>query len=549
MGRYAYGDEGFEYKYAFGDQSADLVHLATLSGAGTVALFWNLEVEGGEELAFREETTTLAPYEDPGEAFAARARAMVADLQEGRRKLDESLERPLGAAELASKLRLVAYATYELGRDEWPALLGWVRARIPPRLALGIEEVTEGSVALQQATSTLDPAEPLDAAHDLALAILGFAAQHDLEDFGVEDGDPLFDVVVHDPSAPIVELSPMASDGASYERELFDAYARRADGVVLTPPPKSRGSETAAARALAELEHQTTELFLAPARDRLEAGDGAAALPYLVASLQGMTPGWARARAVRAMVRRALSLVGDGPPDLDAVWDVLERAPSFDLELAVLHRLANGHGLDPDLAAALRARTYADTGAKKRARATARAVVDDPDASAIGRAAAALTLAELAEARGDRTWQRRWLERALEGALPDRLRHEALRYLGELHEEAGRKVRALHCYEQAIALRPKLPFAHFRRAFVLDLLGRPRASINAYTRTLELDPTFENARFNRACEHGRVGNVERALTDLARAIAEAPEHRASARGEAYFASLRKDPRFKRLVGR
>ena len=76
-----------------------------------------------------------------------------------------------------------------------------------------------------------------------------------------------------------------------------------------------------------------------------------------------------------------------------------------------------------------------------------------------------------------------------------------------------------------------------------------RAAINAYTRALRIDPTFENARFNRACEHARVGNVDAALRDLADAIAHDPDQRASARKELYFTALRADPRFRKLVGK
>lgn len=480
MGRYVHGDEDFSYEYAFGDQASELVYLASQSGAGRSALFLKLDVEEGEELFFVDEIVPLGPLDDPGEVYRARAASVARDIARDPRSLDSALESPLTESDLASPIRLHAQGTFVLRREEWPVLLGWINARLRPRLRLTLDDLAAKTKALSRARRALDPSNRLHGLVHLALALLSFAVAKDLDELGAEDDDPLFDAVVHDPAGPAsaAELQASARSGADHERERFAALSSRSDGVILTPAPTSHGQGEELDEDLQKFAAETEQLFVTRGRAHLAEGNGPAALPYFVAALQRLPPSHEGTPALRAGAREALRLAEGAPVALAALCDVIERAPSVDIILATLHRLSAGLGL------------------------------------------------------------------ALE--LPGRLRHEALIALGKLAEEAGARRRALRLYGEALTLHDGAQ-ARFRRAFLLDLLGRPRASINEYTRLLRLSPAMVGARYNRACEYARVGKVERALADLAKAIAQKPSYRESARTESYFDPIRADPRFERLV--
>jgi tetratricopeptide (TPR) repeat protein len=89
--------------------------------------------------------------------------------------------------------------------------------------------------------------------------------------------------------------------------------------------------------------------------------------------------------------------------------------------------------------------------------------------------------------------------------------------------------------------------AWFWLGLSLDRLGRRKESIAAYDRALSIDPAEAEAWFNRACGHAMLGNIDDALSDLREAIQRVPSFAKEARTDPYFAPLKKNPSFVRLV--
>jgi tetratricopeptide (TPR) repeat protein len=95
--------------------------------------------------------------------------------------------------------------------------------------------------------------------------------------------------------------------------------------------------------------------------------------------------------------------------------------------------------------------------------------------------------------------------------------------LGLAVEMLGRPLEALAYFDQASALRPDLPPAHYNRAGTLRDLGRLEEALAAYDRAIGLQPDFVQAHVNRAVVLEGLGRLDDALAGHDRAIALEPD--------------------------
>ena len=174
------------------------------------------------------------------------------------------------------------------------------------------------------------------------------------------------------------------------------------------------------------------------------------------------------------------------------------------------------------------------------------APADDPGASVradIARALAAgdwrtaFARADEAFARGSRDeilHRLRAVRAQREARLPDAIAdfHEALKgspgdvsllaALGLCLARLGRSVEALASLDEAIALGPDYPPAHFSRGFALEALGDPAAAAAAYARAARLDPNHAEALGALANLASRRADWAEARQFAGRALAIAP---------------------------
>jgi tetratricopeptide (TPR) repeat protein len=110
--------------------------------------------------------------------------------------------------------------------------------------------------------------------------------------------------------------------------------------------------------------------------------------------------------------------------------------------------------------------------------------------------------------------------------------------------------RALEEYDRAVDLKPEYAQAHFRRGITLTILERYDEAVRAYDEAIRWDGRNAQAHYNRAVVCALLDKPEEALRNLRRAIAIDWRLRGLAQkdGDSYFASLRDDPEFRKLVG-
>ncbi len=101
----------------------------------------------------------------------------------------------------------------------------------------------------------------------------------------------------------------------------------------------------------------------------------------------------------------------------------------------------------------------------------------------------------------------------------------ALRHIdvGNELENAGDLDAALHCYRQALALRPDLPRVHLNLGNVAGAQGNLTAALAAYEHALELDPGYASAHFNRGNVLTGLRRLDDALGAYQQAAALKPE--------------------------
>lgn len=119
---------------------------------------------------------------------------------------------------------------------------------------------------------------------------------------------------------------------------------------------------------------------------------------------------------------------------------------------------------------------------------------------------------------------------------------------GLSHALLSRYTDALTDFNRSLALRPDDSETFVARAVVLQNLGRHEEALADYNRALELRPDHPNTLYNRACLYSRWEKSAEALEDLRRAIAGDPSKRDLARTDPDFDNIRRDPRFRELVG-
>lgn len=151
--------------------------------------------------------------------------------------------------------------------------------------------------------------------------------------------------------------------------------------------------------------------------------------------------------------------------------------------------------------------------------------------------------------------------------------------LGEVYKKAGRYKDAIRAYERAIYISPK-PSSYYRLGLVYAAERKEAQAIEAFQKTLELDPNhalahaslasqyrkiglndqaemhiaiatgtaFEDENeYNRACLEAICGNTERAISLLAIALQNKQTHVNWAKKDPDLDSLREEPRFQSLI--
>lgn len=151
-----------------------------------------------------------------------------------------------------------------------------------------------------------------------------------------------------------------------------------------------------------------------------------------------------------------------------------------------------------------------------------RAIELEPD-DAIAHFDLGLALERLGEYDAAVASFRRAVELAPEDSQRDALA-TCLLNRGVWHDQAGRPERAVADYEESIALRPGGWRAHYNLGITLGVLGRHDASVRAFEKAHELEPSDEtrsalaDAIEQRATARDVSGDVAGALDDIGRSI-------------------------------
>jgi tetratricopeptide (TPR) repeat protein len=78
-------------------------------------------------------------------------------------------------------------------------------------------------------------------------------------------------------------------------------------------------------------------------------------------------------------------------------------------------------------------------------------------------------------------------------------------------------------------------------------LGKYKEAIECYDNSLEIDPKYVDAWYNRACSKVRKGDIDDGLTDLKKAVEIKESYIEMAKEDKDFESIRNDDRFKALI--
>lgn len=125
---------------------------------------------------------------------------------------------------------------------------------------------------------------------------------------------------------------------------------------------------------------------------------------------------------------------------------------------------------------------------------------------------------------------------------------EALYLKGILLDDSARPREALQCVEAALKGREGSAQTWFFKGTLLAKIGRIPECMEAYRKTIELDPSNERAHYLLACESALVGDKALALRYLAASVALNPRRRKEAHLDEDFEAYYDDEEFKAIVG-
>jgi predicted O-linked N-acetylglucosamine transferase (SPINDLY family) len=94
---------------------------------------------------------------------------------------------------------------------------------------------------------------------------------------------------------------------------------------------------------------------------------------------------------------------------------------------------------------------------------------------------------------------------------------------GNLLEDGGDPEGARRCYEEAIALAPRLARAHLNLGNALLASGQVAGALAAYRAALDLNPDYAAAHYNLGNAHGSLGQLQEAAASYRRALALKPD--------------------------
>ncbi len=129
---------------------------------------------------------------------------------------------------------------------------------------------------------------------------------------------------------------------------------------------------------------------------------------------------------------------------------------------------------------------------------------------------------------------------------PDK--HESWDGRGVALFHLGRYEEAIASFDKTLQINPSDDIAWYNRGFTLDKLGRYGEAIASWDKVLQIKPDKHEAWYAKAVCYARQNNLEDALKHLQQAIELNPKWRETAKNVSVFDNIRRDRRFRILVG-
>ena len=126
--------------------------------------------------------------------------------------------------------------------------------------------------------------------------------------------------------------------------------------------------------------------------------------------------------------------------------------------------------------------------------------------------------------------------------------HEAWYNRGVVLSALGRKEETIQSYDKAVDIKPDLHEAWYNRGRALSALGRKEEAIQSFDRSLQIQPDYANAYYNKACCYGLQEKIDLAIETLQQAITLDSDCQEMAKTDSDFDRIRKDDRFRALIG-
>lgn len=126
---------------------------------------------------------------------------------------------------------------------------------------------------------------------------------------------------------------------------------------------------------------------------------------------------------------------------------------------------------------------------------------------------------------------------------------DGLLEIAHAHAQQGDFEAAVRWFEMTVALRPRLPTAHFCLGLSLEQLGRDEEALEAFEHVEELGYEGPAPVYRQARVLARMDRTQEAMARLGAALAAEPELRSNAVDDPVFERFSDHPRFLALVGR